>query len=464
MVPGTTSIAIACSGLNPSQSLLPAFASPLAGVLTNFNLTAATALLPAGFPTPVTSDSSGNLTTTQTVPSQTVGSDPDAQCPPSQDQVNRGLLFCAFAVADINATNYGNALLQYPGQPTPANPTLNLNPTTGTAGTSISVSGGNWWGGGITGGPIPVGMINVSGTVATTSSVSEVAPAYTINNSNSGGTLTGGTLTCAFTSPSGTPIGNDTAFIDQTNPGGFPGNGPGNDVEDSAALTVNAAPPTVTNVSPNGGTTAGGTSVTITGTNLASASAVSFGGTAATGFTPVNDTTVTATSPVASAGTVDAQVTTLGGTSVVITGLHLAGVSAVTFGGTPAASFSVVDDNTVNAVSPAGAGIIDVRVTSPQGMSLVNAGDQFTYVAPPTVTKLKKFAKTKALISGGDGVTITGSGFTNATGRQLRHDACGQLVNDTAITAITPVMVFAGPVDLTVTNVGGTSAINEHDV
>ena len=43
--------------------------------------------------------------------------------------------------------------------------------------------------------------------------------------------------------------------------------------------TVN---PTVTSVSPNNGTTAGGTSVTITGTNFATGATVTFGGTAAT--------------------------------------------------------------------------------------------------------------------------------------------------------------------------------------
>ena len=37
-------------------------------------------------------------------------------------------------------------------------------------------------------------------------------------------------------------------------------------------------------------------------------------------------------------------------------------------------------------------------------------------------------------------------------------------MNDTTITAVTPAVVFAGPVDITVTNPGGTSLINKHDV
>jgi hypothetical protein len=54
----------------------------------------------------------------------------------------------------------------------------------------------------------------------------------------------------------------------------------------SATITqANAAPSTVTSVSPNAGLTAAGTSVTITGTNFTGATALKFGGTAATGVT-----------------------------------------------------------------------------------------------------------------------------------------------------------------------------------
>ena len=73
--------------------------------------------------------------------------------------------------------------------------------------------------------------------------------------------------------------------------------------------------PTVTALNPTSGSTAGGTSVTITGTNLTGATAVSFGGTAATGVSVVNATTVTCTSPAHAAGLVDVTVTTPGGTS-----------------------------------------------------------------------------------------------------------------------------------------------------
>jgi hypothetical protein len=67
--------------------------------------------------------------------------------------------------------------------------------------------------------------------------------------------------------------------------------------------------PTVTAISPNSGTTAGGTTVTITGTNFASGAAVTFGGVAATSVTVVSDTTLRAVTPAHIAGVVDVRVT-----------------------------------------------------------------------------------------------------------------------------------------------------------
>jgi hypothetical protein len=82
-------------------------------------------------------------------------------------------------------------------------------------------------------------------------------------------------------------------------------------------FTYQPAPtaPTVSAVSPNGGPSSGGTSVTITGTNLTGASAVAFGGTAAIRFAVNGATSITAISPGGSAGTVDVTVTTGNGTS-----------------------------------------------------------------------------------------------------------------------------------------------------
>jgi PGF-pre-PGF domain-containing protein len=83
----------------------------------------------------------------------------------------------------------------------------------------------------------------------------------------------------------------------------------------AAYIFLTAAAPTITGISPTGGTTAGGTSVTITGTGFTGATAVKFGATNAASYTVNSATQITAVSPVGSAGTVDITVTTSAGTS-----------------------------------------------------------------------------------------------------------------------------------------------------
>ncbi|MER5326980.1 IPT/TIG domain-containing protein [Streptosporangium roseum] len=84
---------------------------------------------------------------------------------------------------------------------------------------------------------------------------------------------------------------------------------------DEFTYTAPAVAPTVTAISPTSGTTAGGTVVTITGTDLSGATGVTFGpGNAATAVA-CTPTSCTATSPAHAAGTVHVQVTTAGGTS-----------------------------------------------------------------------------------------------------------------------------------------------------
>lgn len=67
-----------------------------------------------------------------------------------------------------------------------------------------------------------------------------------------------------------------------------------------------------------------------------------------------------------------------GGTAVVITGDSFTGLTALTFGGTAATSFEVVDDETVNAVTPAhAAGAVNVVATDADGSD--TAVGAFTY-------------------------------------------------------------------------------------
>ena len=70
-----------------------------------------------------------------------------------------------------------------------------------------------------------------------------------------------------------------------------------------------------------------------------------------------------------------------GGTTVTITGKYFDETYSVTFGGTPAQSFSVISDTTITAVSPAGTAnaTVDIRVSTPGGSSKITGVDQFTY-------------------------------------------------------------------------------------
>ena len=89
--------------------------------------------------------------------------------------------------------------------------------------------------------------------------------------------------------------------------------------------------PTVSSVSPNSGSTAGGTAVTITGTNFAAGATVTFGSAAATGVTVVNGTTITATTPAHAAGAVTVVVTVNGQSGSLATGFTYNGTVAIGF-------------------------------------------------------------------------------------------------------------------------------------
>jgi IPT/TIG domain/FG-GAP repeat len=267
--------------------------------------------------------------------------------------------------------------------------------------------------------------------------------------------------------------------------------GPFDDNHAGAAWVFENLPLAVTNVSPNQGPVAGGTTVTITGTAFTGATAVKFGATDATSFKVNSESSITAVSP-AGTGTVHVTVTTpegtsatsaadqfsyvaaptitkvepaegpeAGGTSVTITGTNFNGTSAIMFGSRAAAGFKVNSESSITAVSPKGAGSVDVTVTTPGGTSPVSEADKFSYVpAPPTVTKVEPAAGPQA---GGTSATITGTNLTGATA--VRFGAASatsfKVTSATSISATSP--AGSGTVDVTVTTPEGTSATGSAD-
>lgn len=167
------------------------------------------------------------------------------------------------------------------------------------------------------------------------------------------------------------------------------------------------ASPSVTNVSPNFGSALGGDAITITGSKLAAAIAVTFGSVEAE-FVVDSDGSITAISPAQDAGIVDVTVTTSGGTSatglaskftykpvpvidaispnsgpggtsVTITGSAFGEVDSVTFGDV-AAEFVIDSDTAITTIAPAHPnGAVDITISTPDGNTAVSDADAFIF-------------------------------------------------------------------------------------
>jgi alpha-tubulin suppressor-like RCC1 family protein len=162
--------------------------------------------------------------------------------------------------------------------------------------------------------------------------------------------------------------------------------------------------------------------------------------------------TVTAVSPAAGP--------TAGGTTVTITGTDFTGATEVKFGGTNA-TFTFNSPTSITAFSPARAvGTVDVTVTSPSGTSPTMPQDRFAYVAAPTI---KKLSPKRGPTSGKTVVTITGKQLSGATAVSFGSTPAIILTNKsaTSITAESPAEA-AGTVYVTVTTAGGTSGHASH--
>jgi len=262
---------------------------------------------------------------------------------------------------------------------------------------------------------------------------------------------------------------------------------------DTAFAAASSAPlvqavysvPTVIKVSPNAGPLAGGTAVTISGTQFGPHSIVTFGTVAAADITVVSPTSITCRSPKNTAGTVNVTVSTpagkspssagsgftynpiptvtgvapsvgplSGGTTIMITGSGFIPGIKVNIGTLPATNITVASPTSVTCKTPkaVSAGTVNVIVTTPGGTSATSASAKFAYFAPPTITSF-----TPASGQAGAVVTITGTNFTGATAVTFYKDqaATFKVVSATTITATVPAGAGSGPI--TVTTPGGTA-------
>ena len=203
------------------------------------------------------------------------------------------------------------------------------------------------------------------------------------------------------TSPSGI-VG--TADVEVSNP-------VGTSADSVADLFEYEVTPVVTAVSPPAGLPTGGGLVTISGSELAGATAVDFGTVAVTNYVVESSTQVIVTAPAASVGTVEVTITNAvgtsvtssaddytyeltptvtaispvtgpssGNTSVTITGTSFTGATSVEFGSQAASAYTVDSPTEITATSPpVAASTVDVTVTTPSGTSSTSSADQFTY-------------------------------------------------------------------------------------
>ncbi|MES4890999.1 IPT/TIG domain-containing protein [Streptomyces sp. NPDC096012] len=140
-----------------------------------------------------------------------------------------------------------------------------------------------------------------------------------------------------------------------------------------------------------------------------------------------------------------------GGTVVTLTGSNLLNAGAVAFGSTNAISFTVVSATQIQATAPPGTGSPPITVTTPGGTSNPVV---FSYVAAPTLTAL---VPSSGPTSPGTVATLSGTNLATTATVTIGTTAVPfTVVSNTQITATVPAGP-PGPVTVTVTTAGGTS-------
>ncbi|MFA7267307.1 MAG: IPT/TIG domain-containing protein, partial [Candidatus Nanopelagicales bacterium] len=245
--------------------------------------------------------------------------------------------------------------------------------------------------------------------------------------------------------------------------------------------------PSAAVIAPSSGPTAGGQTVTITGTNFEFATDVTIGGTACTNLMwNANAQELTCTTPPGTAGSTTVLITTPGGTtttnytyvpaptvsaidpdigpltggqSVTITGTNLTGAT-VTIGGNVCTNPLVGEGGTtVTCAVPAGdeVGPTDVLITTPAGGSVETTGG-YTYYAAPVVVGIEP---DQGPLTGGNTITLTGEYLEFATEVQVDGQDCVSFTwnsNNATLDCVVPPGT-AGLVDVTVTTPAGTDTV-----
>src|SRR5207244_1905923 len=150
---------------------------------------------------------------------------------------------------------------------------------------------------------------------------------------------------------------------------------------------------------------------------------------------------------------------TLGGTSVTIYGTGLAGATSIAFGTSSVLlnGFFLNDTQLYVQSPPGAAGAVDVTVTTAAGTSARQTADRFTYATPgPPV--INAVAPNRGSSAGGTQVRLFGSSFTNTTAVSFGGaGALGWFNSGDSELDVTSPAAAVGTVDITVATPFGTS-------
>lgn len=285
-----------------------------------------------------------------------------------------------------------------------------------------------------------------------------VSPSVTITSPANGGTVTTSTITVSGTAANATGV---EVFLDSVSQGsvsvvngawskvlsGPLGNGAhtvlvqGSDGRVpspvvSAAFTVAVPPPAISTVSPNTGPLSGDTTVTLTGTNLSSASGVTFGGVLGRIVGTPGATQVVVMAPAHEAGTVDIFLFTADGLAIASRAYTYAAPAPVansfTYGSTVAYNAGGASPTSFNLSSqttnsPTGYAVGSATTAQGGSVSINNSG-QVTYTPPVGVR-------------GNDSFTYTAS---NNDGTSLPATVTVTIGNPTFTVTLPSAMVFQG--------------------
>ncbi|GAB3865783.1 hypothetical protein GCM10028824_05170 [Hymenobacter segetis] len=314
--------------------------------------------------------------------------------------------------------------------------------------------------------PTITGLSVASGTVGQTVTLTGTNFGTTYRVQFNGTDATVATLTSTTSVTVTIPAGATTGTIVLTTPSG---------TATSTTFTVlNPGPtPTLVSLAPAGGATQG-SAITLTGTNLSSATALSFNGTAAT-FTAVSATTITTTVPVGATSGAISVTTPNGiasisftvlpaltsfsptsgppGTAVTIIGTTLTDAVNVKFNGMYVANYTVVNATTITTQVPVGATTGPLTVRTPDG----TATGPINFTVTPAVV-FTSFAPASGPV--GTVVTLTGQGFTGATSVTFNGTAATAftVASDQEIWATVPAAARSGYIAINTASGTATSS------